>query len=458
MIPEPNVPSPEPNRGGPPAIDTLLVSACRLGLDVRATETPDMQQKENFLSLADRTALEALGANLGSRIISQFDFVPDASGDRRSTTLGPITATLAPDGGDAAGNCEALLGSYDAVLHDREVQWVSDFQLTRRLGAGGQGVVFLTEYRGFDGFSVPVALKVFSPEPYRNAQHYEEAMRRMAHVASLVAQIHHENLLDVHKFDHRDRIRMMIMEWIDGYDLRRLLVSALLYGVRARVSSRRWEYINRVIVTDGPEQPRLKAGVAVDIIRDCLAGLAALHRAEIVHGDIKPSNIMLRPTGHAKIIDIGSAFRWHNPTGAHTYTPAYAAPEVLEHRIWSPQSDLASLGYVLVELLSGHSVFAGLNSEQQLLEAKRSLPRRLDEIFPEEVTECELLMNFCRRLIAPDPNQRFHSAEEADLHSKEGASEFYYQLVRGDLASVFHNDLRIWIEAVKEWDEARGIF
>ena len=66
-------------------------------------------------------------------------------------------------------------------------------------------------------------------------------------------------------------------------------------------------------------------------------------------------------------------------------------------------------------------------------------------------------MNFCLRLIAHDPNRRFSSAEEADLHSKDGASAFHYQLVKGNLASVFDNDLRLWIEAVKEWDEATGM-
>ncbi len=47
-------------------------------------------------------------------------------------------------------------------------------------------------------------------------------------------------------------------------------------------------------------QPRIKAGIAVNIVRECLAALAALHRDGIVHGDIKPSNIMLKRTGNAE--------------------------------------------------------------------------------------------------------------------------------------------------------------
>ena len=94
-----------------------------------------------------------------------------------------------------------------------------------------------------------------------------------------------------------------------------------------RVSTRRWKYINQVIVTSGLEHPRVKPGVAVAIVRDCLAALASLHREEIVHGDMKPSNIMLKRTGHAKIIDIGAAFELSDPPPTRTCTPAYAAPE-----------------------------------------------------------------------------------------------------------------------------------
>jgi serine/threonine protein kinase len=72
-------------------------------------------------------------------------------------------------------------------------------------------------------------------------------------------------------------------------------------------------------------------GTAVSIIRDCLLGLSLLHRLGIVHGDIKPANIMLnRGVGRATIVDLGSAFEVSQPPNELVQTPAYAAPEAVD--------------------------------------------------------------------------------------------------------------------------------
>jgi serine/threonine-protein kinase len=154
---------------------------------------------------------------------------------------------------------------------------------------------------------------------------------------------------------------------------------------------------------------------------------------------------MVKRTGNAKIIDIGSAVTLATAPSHRTCTPAYAAPEVLEGRDHSPRSDLASLGYVLVEMLSGQPPFAGLTSFQDLLEAKRSLAHRLPQILPGEVSCNELLMNFCGGLVAADPIQRFPSAEDADL-KQEGAASFHRQLIVGGLASEYENEIRAWLQ------------
>jgi len=370
-----------------------------------------------------------------------------------TTTIHDINATLTRGGRhNHESKPNELVSRYVKIIEEQRLSWTTHIRLQRLLGAGGQGVVYLTERRGADGFTLPVALKIFSPERYEDARVYDEAMARIARVSSLVAQIQHDNLLDVDNFVDRNRIRMMVMEWVDGYDLRQLLVPGMLHRVRSRVSNRRWDYINRVIVTSGPVRPRVQPGVAVAIVRDCLSALAALHREEIVHGDVKPSNIMLKRTGTAKIIDIGSAFEMAAPPATRICTPAYAAPEVLEGNDSTPRSDLASLGYVLLELLAGRPLFDDCTNCRELLEAKRALPRHLTRLLPEDVTVNELLMNFCRGLIAPDPMRRFPSAEAADL-LKEGAAAFHRQLILGDLASEYGNEIRLWLEELIELDE-----
>jgi serine/threonine-protein kinase len=80
-----------------------------------------------------------------------------------------------------------------------------------------------------------------------------------------------------------------------------------------------------------------------------------------------------------------------------------------------------------------------------LLEAKRSLPHRLSQVLPTDVTCNELLMTFLGGLIASDPAKRFPSAEAAEL-VKEGAASFHRQLIVGGLASEYENEIRLWME------------
>lgn len=367
-----------------------------------------------------------------------------------NTTLQSLNPTVSLDGESGMAPPAELLQRYEELLQSRRISWTAHPPMTRLLGRGGQGVVYLSQRRGADGFTVPIALKIFSPDKYDDVRSYDQAMARIARVAAHIAQIQHDNLLDVQDFYDRNHIRIMAMEWVDGYDLRRLLSNRRLERVRDRVSRSRWDYINRVIVTRGDVQPRMKPGIAVAVVRDCLAALAALHRENIVHGDIKPGNIMLKLTGSAKIIDVGSAFEIVDTPPKRSCTPTYAAPEVLAGAESTPRSDLASLGYVLIELLSGRPLFTGVSDYDDLLSAKRRVHQRLKNFLP----ECnEHLINFCRRLIAPDPALRFPNAERAELE-QEGAAAFHRQLVMGNLAAEYSNEMRLWLEEVKELEES----
>ena len=126
-------------------------------------------------------------------------------------------------------------------------------------------MVYLSERRGTDNFTLPVALEDLLARALRRRP--RRTTRRWAawpQIAARVAQIQQDNLLDVHNFVDRSRIRMMEMEWVDGYDLGRLLTREMLERTCERASApSAGNYINKVIVTAGPMQPRLKPGIAI---------------------------------------------------------------------------------------------------------------------------------------------------------------------------------------------------
>src|SRR5438067_1521990 len=82
-----------------------------------------------------------------------------------------------------------LLTQYETLLRNNSVHWAAEYKKIRILGKGGQGVVYLSERQGTDLFRLPVALKIFSPESYRDVLSYSDDMARIADIASRVALI-----------------------------------------------------------------------------------------------------------------------------------------------------------------------------------------------------------------------------------------------------------------------------
>src|SRR5205814_7711861 len=86
-----------------------------------------------------------------------------------------------------------LAARYRAILAGDDPDWAAGCRDLRIVGRGGQGVVFFARREGANGFVLPVALKVFSPEPYRTPAAYAEDMGHVAAVAARVAALQHEN-------------------------------------------------------------------------------------------------------------------------------------------------------------------------------------------------------------------------------------------------------------------------
>jgi eukaryotic-like serine/threonine-protein kinase len=153
-----------------------------------------------------------------------------------------------PPGDDKPGN-QALVARYEEIAWAQEISWDADYRKDRLLGAGSQGAVYLAHRLGANGFIRPVALKAFSPETYRDDQEYLDDMAQVGQICSRVALIQCDNVVDIHDFVEWHGVRLMEMEWLDGYDLRAVLHQQMLDLTRDKVTPDRWLHINNVILT-----------------------------------------------------------------------------------------------------------------------------------------------------------------------------------------------------------------
>ena len=155
---------------------------------------------------------------------------------------------------------------------------------------------------------------------------------------------------------------------------------------------------------------RLGTRSAVWAARQVADGLAALHAAGLAHGDVKPGNIRLRPTGEAVLLDAGFS---HRPgenrrltaAGFVVGSPAYLAPEACDgSHEGGPPADLFALGVTLFECLTGGHPFPPAATPADLVRARRSAdPADVRDACP---TCPEVVADVLRRLLARDPADR----------------------------------------------------
>ena len=460
-VPNEITPEPETPSGNDSAMQTVPRSEASedISSDTSAATVP----MESALPMAENRSI----AMTQFRALASEPFVHGAFPELQTPTPPVCTAmntnlpneTLPFNAVASGKGIGPLKKEFQSLIQFGRIPMEETLELQYILGQGKQGIVFFSERKSVDGFTLPIALIFFEPHSFQQPEDYAEAMKYSARVASVVSRIQHEHLLAVRNWSMQNQIRVMEMEWVDGYDLSELLDHQILTHMSTRFTPEAYENCLKVILSPGLHHPRFKAGVALYIIRDCLKAFQALHELRIVHSDIKPANIMLTKTGGVKIIDIGAAFFIDSPPSRTFYSPYYAAPEMLAINGMeqvSPQSDLASLGYVFIQLLSGRFPFTRLQNGQpsinltrkELLEQKSSLIDRLPEILPEDVRQNEILVHFCQRMIHPDPEKRFQSAQDAVVDATDGLSVIQRSLVNMGLYSDFDYDLKSWISTL----------
>jgi serine/threonine-protein kinase len=200
----------------------------------------------------------------------------------------------------------------------------SRYRVIGLLGRGGMGEV----YRADDlKLGQPVALK-FLPELLSTDA---VARERFYSEVRLARQVSHPNVCRVYDLADIEGRHCLSMEYVDGEDLSSLL---------KRIG-------------------RLPQDKALEIARQLCAGLAAAHDRGVLHRDLKPSNVMIDGRGRVRITDFGLAVvsGAGAADGETSGTPAYMAPEQLEGKSATVQSDLYALGLVLYEISTGRRAF-----------------------------------------------------------------------------------------------------
>ncbi|WP_327008386.1 protein kinase [Dactylosporangium sp. NBC_01737] len=173
-----------------------------------------------------------------------------------------------------------------------------------------------------------VAVKVMRPE----AAEVPELVDGFLGEAELLAGLDHPSVIRVHNLITGKGLLAIAMELIAGPDLRRRLRS------------------------EGPLPP----AVAAEVVAQVADALAYVHAAGIVHGDVKPGNLLVPlDGGPVRLADFGVARRLDQPAGPTHATPEYVAPEVVAGGLPSPASDVYALGVVLFELICGRSPYRG---------------------------------------------------------------------------------------------------
>ena len=286
--------------------------------------------------------------------------------------------TMAEPASSGSGPPHPIFSAIGATIFREGDVLGGRYEIQKLLGMGGMGAVY--KARDMEVERV-VGLKVIRPDLAGDPA----ILARFKQELVLARQVTHKNIIRIYDLNEADGVKFITMEFIEGEDLRTILL----------------------------REGKLSPEMAVSIIIQVCAGLQAAHSESVIHRDLKPSNIMRDASGRVVIMDFGLARTVQGDgmtrTGMMIGTMEYMSPEQAMGKDLDARSDEFALGLILYEMLSGFvpfqadSAIASLVKRTQeqaspLLEVDRAIPAPLSHI----VSKC----------LERDPNARFSSVQE----------------------------------------------
>ncbi len=281
-------------------------------------------------------------------------------------------------------------------VHDAQRSTIGPYIVSREIGRGGMGVVYLARDSRLDR---DVAIKALPEHVAADA----ERLSRFEREAKTLAQINHPNIAGIHGLEEQDGSRFLILEYVEGETLAERL--------------------------DGGA---LSVDDALEFGAQIAAGMEAAHEAGIIHRDLKPANIKITPEGNVKVLDFGLAradesassssisenptlttpFQ-HTPTmpGAVLGTAPYMSPEQARGRKVDKRTDIWSFGVVLYEMLSGIGPFHGETATDSI---GAILHKDVDLAQLPPATP-KMVRHVIERCLARDKNERYRDIGDVRL-------------------------------------------
>jgi serine/threonine protein kinase len=253
------------------------------------------------------------------------------------------------------------------------------YEIQEVLGEGGMGIVYRAHDRRLED---AVAIKTLR---HRALSTDHSLLERFRQEIRLARRITHPNVVRTHDIGEWNGLRFVSMELVEGRTLGQVIESEKI----------------------------LRAEAAVRIAKQVCRGLEAIHEVGIVHGDIKPQNVMVQTSGGSKIMDFGSAHvaieGGTTARGTIVGTLGYMSPEQARGRPLDFRSDIYSLGILLYELFTGTLPFeddtplaVALKHIQQAPPPLRSKQSGIDPEIAAVVMKC----------LEKDADARFQSARD----------------------------------------------
>ena len=252
---------------------------------------------------------------------------------------------------------------------------IAHYNLKREIGRGARSVVYEAQdmRTGQD-----VAVKLLSLSPAVTPEDAERLIEGFEREARIAARLSHPNIVHVHEVSPQQNRHFLAMEYLNGQTLRKRM-------------------------SDGALTPQ----EAAPILSQIAGALDAVHKAEIVHRDVKPANVMLLPDGTAKLLDFGNARSGKDaalmPKGMSAGSPFYMAPEQVKGEAGTAATDIWALGVLGYEMLTGRLPFDGLNVGGVMFQIMHEPPAPMPDLPP-------AVQKVLLRALDKRPSQRYSTA------------------------------------------------